>query len=103
MIRKMASFMGVLIIGIGGVTFSDNARARTLTVADLDKKERVSNVQISPDGKRVLYTVGTSDIEKNKNSGSIWMVQLGRRNPSAIDKTIRRHSFTALAPRWKTD
>ncbi|HZT81748.1 MAG TPA: hypothetical protein VFA26_16095, partial [Gemmataceae bacterium] len=38
---------------------------RPMTVDDLFKFKRVSDPQISPDGKWVAYVVGTVDLEKN--------------------------------------
>ncbi len=48
-------------------------RKRPMTVADLFKFKRLSDPQISPDGRLVAYVVGSVDLAGNKTSSSIWL------------------------------
>jgi dipeptidyl aminopeptidase/acylaminoacyl peptidase len=47
---------------------------RPITLDDLFKIKIVGDPQRSPDGKWVAYTVGTTDVEKDKRDTDIWMV-----------------------------
>src|SRR5713101_6490651 len=46
---------------------------RPLTIEDMFKFKRVSDPQISPDGKHVVYVVGVPDLEKNSIPASLWL------------------------------
>ena len=50
-----------------------------MKVDDLFKFKRVADPQISPDGKQVVYVVGTVDLDANK----ILVEPLARRRPTA--------------------
>ncbi len=47
---------------------------RFLTIDDFPKLQHVEDLQCSPDGKWVVYTVSDSDITADKRRSSIWMV-----------------------------
>ena len=44
---------------------------------DLIRMHRVSEAQVSPDGKWVAYTVSTPDLEANRSNSNIWVVPTG--------------------------
>jgi dipeptidyl aminopeptidase/acylaminoacyl peptidase len=45
-----------------------------MTFDDLMAMQRVSEPQISPDGRAVAYTVGTADMESNRVARNIWVI-----------------------------
>src|ERR1700686_2991723 len=45
-----------------------------MTFDDLIAMQRVSEPQISPDGRSVAYTVGTTEMESNRVARNIWVV-----------------------------
>ena len=53
--------------------------SRPFTVQDLVRLERISEIAASPDGKRVAYTLRSTDMEGNKGRTGIWMVDTGTR------------------------
>src|SRR5437870_74567 len=56
--------------------FADTASAagkRPMELADMFKFKRVSDPEISPDGKQVAYAVTSADLENNTTSSSIWL------------------------------
>jgi dipeptidyl aminopeptidase/acylaminoacyl peptidase len=64
----------LVVIVIGGTTSVRSAEPkRAMTVEDLFRFKRVSDPQISPDGKAVAYVVGVVDLEKNSNNTDIWL------------------------------
>ncbi len=45
-----------------------------MTFEDLMAMQRVGEPQISPDGRAVVYTVGTADMETNRIAHNVWVV-----------------------------
>ena len=53
--------------------FAQPAARRLLTVDDMHKFHDVRDVQISPDGKWVAYTVSSVDLTADKSDTDVWM------------------------------
>ena len=70
-------------------------------IHDLVMLDRVSDPQISPDGKRVAYQVRETDYENNKGRNGIWTIELG--NPKAQAARLTAAAANATAPRWSAD
>ena len=51
------------------------AASHAFTVHDMLAMQRISEPRVSPDGKRVVFTVRTTDMEENKGKTSLWLVQ----------------------------
>src|SRR2546425_2532041 len=72
---------------------AQEAAKHPITFDDLIRMHRVSETQVSPDGKWVAYTVATPDLEANRNASDIWMVSTGaapQRNSPGAGTTLRR-------------
>jgi dipeptidyl aminopeptidase/acylaminoacyl peptidase len=76
----------------------DSAR-RLVTVDDFLAVKRVSNPQISPDGRWVAYVVSSSSLKDDKSESQIWMAPLD--GGEAIPMTGKGSS--ASSPRWSPD
>ena len=74
------------------------AEKRAVTFRDMISMHRVSDPQISPDGKWIAYVVATPSLEANKSSRNIWMVSAagGQSQPATEDGVAER-------PRWSPD
>ena len=46
---------------------------RPITIDDLLRVERVSDPEISPDGRWVVYAVATPDVEANTVRSQLWL------------------------------
>src|SRR5258708_5072291 len=55
----------------------DSAGKRPMTFADLQRIKRVSDPQISPSGKWVMFSVTEVDLEKNSRVNHLWVVPMG--------------------------
>src|SRR6266571_4410245 len=53
------------------------AGRRPMTFADLQRMKRVSDPQISPSGKWVMFSVTEVDLEKNSKVNHLWVVPMG--------------------------
>jgi dipeptidyl aminopeptidase/acylaminoacyl peptidase len=73
---------------------------RPLSLDDLPKIRTVSDPQTSPDGKWVAFTVGRTDVEKDKRDTDIWMVSWD--GTEQVRLTFTDDSGES-APRWSPD
>ncbi len=53
---------------------SQDAAKHAITFDDLIQMHRVGEAQVSPDGKWVVYSVSTPDMEANRGASNIWIV-----------------------------
>jgi dipeptidyl aminopeptidase/acylaminoacyl peptidase len=67
-------------------------------VRDLVMVQRVSEPQLSPDGKWVAYQLRQTDYAANKGINGIWVLDLG-----AKDAQPRKLVAQATSPRWSPD
>jgi dipeptidyl aminopeptidase/acylaminoacyl peptidase len=90
-----------LVLGLACVAaFGQEGRdTRNLIVDDYFRIHRVSDPQISPDGKWVAFAVSTMDLEEDESETRIWMVPV--EGGEAIPMTARGSS--ASRPRWSPD
>jgi dipeptidyl aminopeptidase/acylaminoacyl peptidase len=94
--------LSILLLGslaIAAPLAAQTPDRRTLTVDDLFALKRVSDPQVSPDGRWVAYVVGTTTLKDEKSESRIWMMPLAGGDP--IPMTTRGGS--ASSPRWSPD
>lgn len=77
------------------------AVGRPMKVDDLFRFQRVSDPQISPDGKLVVYVLTNVDLAGNKTTASLWLSPTDRSQPRALSNPSAgkkdRH------PRWSPE
>jgi dipeptidyl aminopeptidase/acylaminoacyl peptidase len=77
------------------------ADKRPITLDDMFAFKRVSDPQISPDGKWVAYVVGEVDKEANKIPTSIWLAATnGASEPKRLTHAPGKKDSH---PRWRPD
>jgi len=74
------------------------AAPRGLTVEDLVNMERVGSPVLSPDASRVVYTVRSTNMEKNRGNTQLWMIDLRDKNRSP--RQLTSHDASASDPEW---
>ncbi len=57
------------------------------SVQDLVRLDRISELAVSPDGKRVVYTLRSTDMEANKGRTAIWLIETRKRSSPAVRLT----------------
>lgn len=72
---------------------------RALTFDDLMKIQRISDPQVSPDGKWIAYVVSTPDLDANKMVSHIWRLSLAGGEP----RQLTRGESSDSRPRWSPD
>ena len=75
------------------------AQQTTFNFDELLKIRRVSDAQVSPDGKTVAYTVGDVDKAANRTLSQIYIVSVDGGTPKQITKDTKSSS----SPRWSPD
>src|SRR5436190_14849066 len=73
--------------------------AQTLKPEDLWKLGRVSDPQVSPDGKEVLYNIRNYDLGANKGNSDIWKVNVASGNAIALSAGPSNES----SAKWSRD
>ena len=75
--------------------------AHTLTPTDLNSLARVSDPQVSPDGRYVVYVQRETDLESNRGRTDLWLVDL--ESARAKPRRLTQHSSNDTHPRWAVD
>src|SRR3954471_116695 len=92
--------MGI-VLQVATPALSQNAAAsRALTPTDLNQLARVGDPRVSPDGRRVVYTLREVDLEANRGRTDLWMLDL---DDPAKPRRLTQHSANDTHPRWSTD
>jgi dipeptidyl aminopeptidase/acylaminoacyl peptidase len=73
-----------------------DSKRRPMKIDDLFKFKRVSDPQVSPDGKHVAYVVASVDLENNKITSSLWLAPTGKGEPKQLTNPPKRDRH----PRW---
>ena len=74
------------------------AAPRGFTVEDLVNMERVGSPAVSPDATRVIYTVRSTDMEKNRGNTQLWMIDLRAATPTP--QRLTDHASSSADPEW---
>ena len=74
------------------------AAPRGFTEEDLVRMERVGSPALSPDASRVVYTVRSTDLEKNRGNTQLWMLDL--RSPKAAPVRLTNSDASSTDPEW---
>lgn len=90
-----------LALAIGLATLTGLAEARPLTARDLAMLDRVSDPQISPDGRWLTYVLRETDWAGNRGVTSIW--KMDRLTPAMPPRRLAISEKPASSPRWSAD
>ena len=71
------------------------------TVDDLARLDRVSDPQVSPDGRYVVFTVRETDFDANKGRTDLWLLDLDAEKPEP--RRLTQHEANDSNGRWSPD
>ncbi len=71
------------------------------SIQDLVRMERISDVAVAADGKHVVFTQRTTDMEANKGRTSIWMLDTGKRGATPL--RLSDGGPNSNTPEWSKD
>src|SRR5450432_2180306 len=89
----VAVFLGVLLS-----MATDALAARPLSLDDLFAFHRISDPQISPDGRSVSCVVTVVDMEKNLTTSTIWLVPSEGGAPKQLTSGPRHDRHPRFSP-----
>lgn len=98
----MKSLRAVLIILLSGIFFAGAGLAQQrhpITFEDMIAFGRVSDPQISPDGKSVAFSMTRIDLAKNAGNSDIWLVPMSGGPAHQLTSSDKRDN----SPRWSPD
>jgi dipeptidyl aminopeptidase/acylaminoacyl peptidase len=74
-------------------------KSHPFTIHDLLAMERISDPQISPDGRRIVFVLAKTDLEENSSKTDLWMVQTDGKDL----RQLTSHKQGDSNPRWDPD
>jgi dipeptidyl aminopeptidase/acylaminoacyl peptidase len=109
-IRSVLIALAALAAASTPLSAADATTAKGLTADDLVRLARVSDPQVSPDGRRVAYTLRETDLDANRGRTDLWVLELGAAAGSgtagktgAAPRRLTQHLASDSAPRWAAD
>jgi dipeptidyl aminopeptidase/acylaminoacyl peptidase len=72
-----------------------------LTVEDLIRLKRLSDPQLSPDGRYVAFVLRETDVDANKGRTDLWLLDLRAKN--AQPRRLTQNPANDSSPRWAPD
>lgn len=97
--KRFVIVICVLVFALASFASIATAQSRRFTVEDLLKVRRVGNPQISPNGKRVAFTIGEVNWDANKVVNQIYVMSIDGGNM----KQLTNGAGSATAPRWSPE
>ncbi len=100
MLRRRRFLGAVLVVtSCAGAAWAQGTSAPRFSVEELLKLRRVSDPQLSPDGRHVAYVVTDVSLEKNSRTNHIWLVPTAGGEPVAVARSEKAED----TPRWSPD
>ncbi|MFZ1082767.1 MAG: S9 family peptidase [Candidatus Kryptoniota bacterium] len=96
--RKLILFLSLTVLIIPSVS---SAQKRPITVEDMWKVGRVSDPQVSPDGKTIAYIVTRYNMDENKGASSIFLVPIDGKSAHEFNTGIESCSDPIWSPDGK--
>jgi len=75
------------------------AAARPMSVEDMWAMKRIGDVQLSPDGRRLVFAMTQYDMQKNSGKTDLWLLSATGGEP----RQLTFHAKSSSSPRWKPD
>jgi dipeptidyl aminopeptidase/acylaminoacyl peptidase len=84
---------------LAAVLAAGPAAAGGITATDLMKLSRLSDPQVSPDGRTVVYSAAQINLGANNSNSDLWVVPLAGGEP----RRLTDHPLSDSRPRWSPD
>src|SRR5215472_1456669 len=92
-------------MGVAGAQTAPSQPGRPMgqpfTIEDLVRVKRLSDPEVSPDGRYVAYVLRETDMDANKGLTDIWLLDLAQKNPEP--QRLTTHPANDTSPRWAPD
>ena len=74
---------------------------KSFTVDDLVRLKRLTDPQVSPDGRYVAFVLRETDMEANKGRTDVWLLDLSQKD--APPRRLTTNDANDFSPRWAPD
>lgn len=99
-IRQYFFLLTLILVLAPGYTHSGKLSAQSVYTPELLwKLNRITEYQVSPDGKQILYGLRNFSLEENKGYTDLWLIPATGGTPTQITQT----SESEFNPRWSAD
>jgi dipeptidyl aminopeptidase/acylaminoacyl peptidase len=88
----------LLLLGTALIATGAMAAPRGFTVEDLANMERLGSPAVSPDATRVVYTVRSTNMEKNRGNTQLWLLDLRASKP--VPQRLTQSEASNTDPEW---
>src|SRR6266498_1027381 len=95
--KRLLFSLSVLVFALAS-NFAAQDRRR-FTIEELLKVRRVNDVQLSPDGQKVAFTIGDVNMNANRVVTQIFLIQVS----GGEMKQLTSGDGSASSPRWSPD
>src|SRR5256714_141399 len=100
--QRLASGLLICTLGaLGGAAAVADIRDAPFTVDDLVLLKRISDPQLSPDGRQVAFVQRETDMDANKGRTSLWLLDLAP--GTAAPRRLTNVKANDSSPRWSPD
>ena len=97
--KRVFAVLTIIVLSLASVVAKEQQPARPFTIDDLLKIRRVSDPQLSPDGRWIAYTIADTDKAANKRTTQVYVIATDGGEPRAL--TSEKQS--SHSPRWSPD
>ena len=95
-VRKYFMVLAGCVIVSGAALKAAAEEPHSFNVLDLITMQRISDPQVSPDGRQVVFVLRTTDLDANRGLNDLWMVNT---DGSGI-RRLTSHPAADFNPRW---
>src|SRR5687768_17211300 len=97
--QRLSAFSFALLL-FSSASSVEAQQRRTLTFADFSAIRGVSDPQVSPDGRHVLYAVRVTDVDANRRSTTTYLIG---RDGIGTPRPFPNDTMRASEARWSPD
>lgn len=97
--KRVFALFTILVLSIASAVAKEQQPAPPFTIDDLLKIRRVSDPQLSPDGRWVAYTITDTDKPANKRTTQIYLISSEGGEP----RSLTNEKQSSHSPRWSPD
>src|SRR5688572_20655652 len=101
-LRLSLGLLGVLAAATLASPLAAQTAAKTpFTPDDLVRLKRVSDPQVSPDGRYVAYVMSETDMDADRRRTDLWLIDLAAKD--SAPRRLTQNPANDSSPRWSAD
>ena len=100
--KRVFALLTIIVLSLASAAAKVQQQPRPFTIDDLLKIRRVSDPQLSPDGRWIAYTIADTDKAANKRTTQIYLISTDGGEPREAYQRKAVFAFAALVARRET-